>query len=386
MKFAILGSDPHCQTLTRLIEDSRDCQIVWRGDQWDDALLNTATDAIVVGHVNDESALRQLIRRLVELRKPLVLSHPVNLSVMALYEIEIQADNADIRVIPVWPLCDQDSIDGLFATVKQSNDEADDEPALRTIQQVRIARFSKQVDCDALQRLFACDMATLRPLVGDLSSVSAMSLDPNGHLAIPANVQMTGPNGILVHWSVAPIQQDARTTIAISGDNGGATLTISSEDHVIEQRTAAPSSKSQTWSPAEIQPQMLLRLCAALRRDSTSDDAIRPRWGDATRSLELTEALQKSLKKKRQVHLNYEGRGEENAFKGTMASLGCALLCGGLLLIVVTAVLSRMAELHGWRGVSSLLSVVPYLLLAALVVFLLAQLLRFVIPVKNRDG
>ncbi|MFP6610814.1 MAG: hypothetical protein VB835_00775, partial [Pirellulales bacterium] len=119
---------------------------------------------------------------------------------------------------------------------------------------------------------------------------------------------------------------------------------------------------------------------------ATAATVSRPRWDDATRSLELAEALEKSLKKKRLVHLNYEGRGEANAFKGTMASLGCALLCGGMLLMIVTAVLSRVAEVQQWGGVSSALSVIPYLLLATLVIFLLVQLLRFVIPVKSGDG
>ncbi|MFP6666688.1 MAG: hypothetical protein VB876_05215 [Pirellulales bacterium] len=385
MNFAKFGSDPHCATLSRLIESSDDCQIVYHADGVRNDLFDTTMDAVLVGFVEDETELRALIRHLAEFRKPIVLSHPANLSLLTHYEIEHTTENLRVPIVPVWPDCDQPAIDALISTADPTNQS--DAEGIGTVEQARIARFSNQTDYESLLRQFACDMATIRPLVGDLSSVGGMSLNPTGKMGVPTNVQMTGPRGILVHWSVEPFQRDAGTTISINGTNGVAKLTIADGQHTLETRLTGTPARTESWDRTAIERSMLDGLRKKLTpAAATAATVSRPRWDDATRSLELAEALEKSLKKKRLVHLNYEGRGEANAFKGTMASLGCALLCGGMLLMIVTAVLSRVAEVQQWGGVSSALSVIPYLLLATLVIFLLVQLLRFVIPVKSGDG
>ncbi|MFP6657528.1 MAG: hypothetical protein VB853_05055, partial [Pirellulales bacterium] len=147
MNFAKFGSDPHCATLSRLIESSDDCQIVYHADDVRNDLFDTAMDAILVGFVEDETELRALIRHLAEFRKPIVLSHPANLSLLTHYEIEHTTENLRVPIVPVWPDCDQPAIDALISTADPTNQS--DAEGIGTVEQARIARFSNQTDYES---------------------------------------------------------------------------------------------------------------------------------------------------------------------------------------------------------------------------------------------
>lgn len=90
-------------------------------------------------------------------------------------------------------------------------------------------------------------------------------------------------------------------------------------------------------------------------------------WQDAIRSHELDDAAWRSLERRRSVVLEYPEASEEVTFKGTMTLVGCALLWA----VIFLAILSRWIPYLGW-------GVVPLL-----VVFLLLQLLRWIIPPRD---
>jgi hypothetical protein len=97
---------------------------------------------------------------------------------------------------------------------------------------------------------------------------------------------------------------------------------------------------------------------------------IKPDWLDAGRSAELTETIDRSLKRGRTIELHYEEYSEASTFKGTMAAVGCCLLIVGLVLVVVVGVLEdflrrRVPLIPKW----------PYVLLGVLGLFLALQLL-----------
>jgi predicted dehydrogenase len=85
-------------------------------------------------------------------------------------------------------------------------------------------------------------------------------------------------------------------------------------------------------------------------------------WQDAIRSLELDDAVRRSLERRRASLLEYPEASEEVGFKGTMTLIGCGLLWVMLLLLV----LSRWYPMVGW------------LILPLLILFLALQLLRWV--------
>jgi hypothetical protein len=96
--------------------------------------------------------------------------------------------------------------------------------------------------------------------------------------------------------------------------------------------------------------------------------AIAPTWQDAVRGLELDDAARRSIEKRRSSPLEYREGGEEASFKGTMTLVGCSLVWGILLLLILSA----------WVPPAR------WLIVPLLIVFLTLQLLRYIIP--RRDG
>ena len=96
------------------------------------------------------------------------------------------------------------------------------------------------------------------------------------------------------------------------------------------------------------------------------------RWQDEVRCLELDAAARRSVERRRVDLMDYQEANEEVGFKGTMTLLGCGMLWGVILLVV----LSRVYPWSGWL----------WLILPLLVGFMLLQFLRYVIrPTKDEE-
>jgi predicted dehydrogenase len=89
-------------------------------------------------------------------------------------------------------------------------------------------------------------------------------------------------------------------------------------------------------------------------------------WQDEVRCLELDDAARRSVERRRASTLEYQEATEEASFKGTMTLVGCAVLWGSLVLLIVAA----------W------LPIVGWLILPIFGLFLVLQLLRWVLPTK----
>jgi predicted dehydrogenase len=87
-------------------------------------------------------------------------------------------------------------------------------------------------------------------------------------------------------------------------------------------------------------------------------------WQDEVRCLELDDAARRSIERRRASTLEYQEATEEATFKGTMTLAGCSLLWGSLILLLLSAWLPFL----GW------------LILPVFGLFLLLQLLRWVVP------
>lgn len=94
----------------------------------------------------------------------------------------------------------------------------------------------------------------------------------------------------------------------------------------------------------------------------TTQIPIRPSWQDVIRALELDDAARRSVAKRRASTLEFPDATEEAGFKGTMTLVGCGLLWGILLLLVLSA-------WKPWLG---------WFIVPVLAVFLLLQGLRWI--------
>jgi predicted dehydrogenase len=103
---------------------------------------------------------------------------------------------------------------------------------------------------------------------------------------------------------------------------------------------------------------------AVAQTEASSTKAIRPTWHDATRGLELDDAARRSVERRRASTLEYQEATEEASFKGTMTLVGCGMLWGMILLLI----LSHWVPQLGW------------IILPLLAVFIVLQFLRWLVP------
>ena len=92
---------------------------------------------------------------------------------------------------------------------------------------------------------------------------------------------------------------------------------------------------------------------------------------DGTRAMELSEAVDRSLRRGRTVEMHYESISEDATFKSVMTSTGC-------LVILVSLALLPLSMAGPPLGLPWTLYI-PYLILPTLVLFVLLQTLRLAI-------
>ena len=96
-------------------------------------------------------------------------------------------------------------------------------------------------------------------------------------------------------------------------------------------------------------------------------------------SLELAEAVKKSLRRRRTVDVHFDSGSERGVFKSQMTAMGCGVLTFMLFGMVVYLVIAQLTSLPTW-----VLHTARILWIAPLVIFLLAQAL---LPIaRDRSG
>ncbi len=94
--------------------------------------------------------------------------------------------------------------------------------------------------------------------------------------------------------------------------------------------------------------------------------------------MELSEAVNRSLRRGRTVELHYESVSEESTFKSVMTSTGCLVFLASLFVLPLAmagAVIGLKWALY-----------IPYLILPALVLFAMLQTLRLAIRRPRATG
>ncbi len=396
MKFAIFGIDDLTEALAQDIASSQDHQLVWwlpmagsigQPPAWigpqtvvareEDLLASLSVadvDAVVISRQQDAAAMLEIIRQLAAYSKVLLLSHPVDLSVLASFELERVQQDSLAKMIPLRPYRWHP---GAVYFVRYVCGNAGATPeTLGSIERIEMERRIGDADLEALQVTFARDIDLLQAFTGKLLAVSGMAA---GEKCLPLNVQLSGESGILARWSAV------RTN-----DAGSESLRLGAELKVFGSKTASLSMADGSWQVKtsegvfDFEPTSLANACAERVELDRQSRAVHRDWPEVTHSLEVTEAMAKSLQRGKRIQLNLDGRGESTAFKGTMVSLGCALLMGGVALLVFSAVILKLAQASGMTRLAILFEKVPAVLSVVLVVFLILQGLRFLIPTSSK--
>jgi myo-inositol 2-dehydrogenase/D-chiro-inositol 1-dehydrogenase len=232
-------------------------------------------------------------------------------------------------------------------------------------QQLAFERQLEHPDRTAVLSHFAVDVDLCRALVGELTHVSAFATGDDAVRYANLSVQLSGPRSIGVRWSMRSGDPGRGAVLNLVAQAGRAELSMPRDGAWTLQIWRGDQQTSQQfnrWDPAREALAQFDRLVAG---ESTA-----PTWLDACRAIELTETIDRSLKRGRTIELHFDEYSEQGTFKGLMTSLGCGLLVAALVIMLLAALGGRLGLPFAQHWASFLL-----LLFGA---FLALQFLRLV--------
>jgi len=379
MKFALLGLDEDALQLARAVTESAEHELAWLcayeagpphlveslrsvaqsakvAEDWAVLCEPGAVDAVIVARSGDEDARADALRRLVQQKVPVLAVHPVADSMLVYYELDMIRSETNCVMMPYLPARWHPAAQRIAGWLAPGA-----EGELGTTEQLVVERHMHDRSKRTVLDHFARDVDLIRSACGEINRIGAMGVGADELAYANLNVHTSGPRGIPVRWSVAPVDQAAEGRISIIGSRGRALLTMPPNGpwKIRLPGKDEPAQAYADWSPPN---EAIRRFSRAVTGETPSPD-----WIDAARSVELAEAVERSLRKGRTLELHFEDFTEEGTFKGTMTSVGCGLLVGGLVLMVMIAVLDTLGVpwLGNW----------PVLLLGLMGLFLILQLI-----------
>ncbi len=410
MRLALLGSDENTAELVREIAARTQHEIVWACElesreaeiraaipgvkiveHWELLLGGTVADAVLVArHANEELRVEQL-RKLLQAGVPTLVMHPICHSMLLAYELEmIRADTKTI-ILPYLPNRLRTAV-ATLATMLTKNEagltneggqEIENSPVGR-VEQILFERVLADRSKESVVRQFATDVDLLQAVCGELNRISAHG-GPIAETAY-ANlaVQMSGAAEIPVRWTIAPVANQPGGQLTVVGASGRVVVHMPGDAFKwqLEQIDENQPTKVEAgdWSP-------VAAMLSELERAISGTPIIKAAtWSEACRDIEMAETIDRCLKRGRTVDLHHEDFTEENTFKGTMTSLGCGLLVGGVSLVFAVGIAQGICKAFGWRAGAELFGKWPYLLLGFLFLFLVLQGLLVLTKKPDDEG
>jgi hypothetical protein len=358
-------------------------------DSWQALIDDRSCDAIVVGtDAWDEERIEGL-RHLVQAGRPLLLGHPITLSMLLAYEVDMIRGDTGGVVLPFLPDRRHPLVARLVQAVEGGLVGTGRLGKLESIGLVR--RIPDRTKQDVLSWL-ARDADIVRLLVGEPQRLSTLASLPSEAAYTSLTVEFGGESQVPARWQVARGEEPG-AELTLIGDSGQIRVTMPESTVGPVVWTWHDSEGVEEAAPFDGAATMLeiLRRSLAQREVPAStgrsiDNPAVPlaSWPDAARAIELAETVPRSLARGRAIDLHQEEFSELGTFKGTMASLGCGLVIVGLLVLVFATVIGGIAHEAGWEFGEQLMSVWPIVVLAVLGGFLALQLLPLLIEGPSR--
>ena len=302
--------------------------------------------------------------------RALFVSHPASDSPLFYHELDMVRQDTGVAIMPLvagrWHPC----VAELAVRVKEFEAQG------KKIEQVTFERTLRDRSKSHVLRQFMQDVCVLSAVCGRLDRVSALpAVDPESTYA-NLGVQMSGVAAYPIRWSVAPESDRPHGCLTVVTES--APLRIESRDDPTVW-TLIDASKNFSREP-DAGPLAAHRAALDVLEESVAAKSDRCDWTEACRSAELTDAVTESLRRGRAIQLHDETYTEASVFKGLMGMAGCGLILLALVITVLGTTVGALLDRMGFRDAANVVGLWRYVLVAIFVVFLLLQLLRFVVP------
>lgn len=374
MRLGVLGSDAGIDQVVAAARRHGDSIVTPTGvtaaaEDWGPLLDPAACDAVLVGADGWDDARAAAVRTLVQAGRPLVLSHPLELSMVWAFELEmIRRDSGGVliplladRLNPYVGRLQRTIVDGLGGAQPPGVPES-----------LSFERRMRVRTRQAVLVQLARDADLVRALVGDPDRLSTLAGPDPDAVWNSLAVGCSGPGKVPVRWQVAP------------GDLPGLTIRLQSAAGVVSLDIPDDVSADCTWSDGRSEAAGFDRGAVILdvlhkTLSSAGPPPQAATWSDAARAIEIAETVPRSLAKGRAIDLHHEEFTELGTFRGTMASLGCGLVLVALLVLVAATLLAGIAQEVDWDLGKRVANAWPLLVLGALIAFLALQLLPLLV-------
>jgi predicted dehydrogenase len=342
---------------------------------FEEILADPAVEAVIVA--SPLSVRPAELRRVLQSERHALCVYPPDLSLDSPHEAAmIQGDTG----VVLFPLLKE----GLHPAVSRLEEFLRSPSKLGTFRLLEVHRSLPSGDDSG--RSFFPGWDLLRRLRGEIVEVVGYAAHETATTDEPIIVSGRFERGGIFQLTFLPGPLDCGLNIRAHGSQGRAHLDFpagfSGPVRLSLLKNAGQASEDERWEPWSPWAVLVTAFEEALARPrnimpggqivapaqpglgAAGQGSSVPMWQDAIRGLELDDAVRRSIERRRASTLEYQEATEEAGFKGTMTLVGCSLLWGMLLLVV----LSRWFPKLGW------------LIIPLLAVFLGLQLLRWVVP------
>ena len=393
MKLGILGTDQRIAGVAAAAAARGDVLVSSVAGEGPAELLDPANcDAVLVGSDGWDTARAEAVRMLVQTGRPLLVSQPLEQSMLWAWELEMIRQDAGGPIVPLLPERLHPFLLRLRRILEAS--VAGGGP-LGGLESVVLDRRQADRRRGAVLATLARDADLIRTLVGEPARVSALGAAAEDLVWNSLTVGFTAPASVPVRWQITG---GGEPLLRISLLCAGGTVEVE-----------IPDDWSQSWR--WLQPGVTVEspqfdpggailgvLDAALGRDAVpparGEDAVPPAsgedamppasWADASRAIELADTVPRSLARGRGIDLHQEEFSELGTFRGTMASLGCGIILAALLLVVLATLVGGIANEFGWDFGGRLAGTWPIVALVVLGGFLVLQFLPLIVAGSRR--
>lgn len=354
-----------------------------RDGSWEPLVDPRQSDVVFVGADRWHEGRADAVRRIVQAGQTVVLSHPLDLSMLWAYEIDMIRGDSRATVVPLLPDRLHPFVARLRSLVEAGLAAAS---PFGGIDAIVMDRRPEGFDRDAVLRAFSRDADLLRAIAGDPKRLSTLGATPQSATFTTLTVELSGPSSLPVRWQVVRGERPG-ARLSLMGERGTVTLEIpdGQADAWTLREQPTDGSPPRVETLAFDRPRAVLSLLA--RRDAAESDSAMPpaSWSDAARTIELAETIPRSVAKGRGIDLHQEEFSEIGTFKGTMASLGCGIVLVGLLVLVLATLVGGIASAAGWEFGERLAGAWPWIVLSVLVLFLVLQIIPLLMPEPPPD-
>ena len=356
---------------------------------WEELLTDAEVDAVIVAGREDE--LQPVVRQLVQAGKAVMVAPELVHSAAFFYELALVESESPGRIFPLLALRGHPLVLKLKELISQGG-----------LGSIRHVQFDRKIATNAYdgravlmtQADLACDLLIdsdlLRTLCGSYDQVTASRSGDAAQGYSLATVMLAGSSVPQAVWTATAYREDD-WLLTISGELGTAVLDGNPEQGQLRlTRSMQEMPAFVETSNADAGNWMLESFASSWAGQSAAPSLAEDRpdnrgqsslWGELARAVELVDAVERSVRRRRTIDVYFETPSERGIFKTQMTAVGCSLLMLTLAAVVFYLFLAATVEMPPL--LKRILVVLIFLPLGA---FLAMQLLVFVARPPSRDA